>query len=246
MDSNPDSPSSESSGASARLNPARTAGRDKSSIASGSGRAYTERPGSTIRPQPGRKRKSRAPWLLGAAAAIALALSGVMWKQGSLPQSTHPGSAIQAVEQQQQQNLTLTEADIDYPATAAARTALAKGETPPSLAKFDQETLNKIKSGEVKLYRQQLTDENKSQGWVIHVEISKNGVLVGDDILTPEHPVGHSYPGTPGVATHFHFTAVNAGTKGYVQPGVHSAGGSVGRTAPLRTAQSGDVDTIVK
>lgn len=112
-------------------------------------KSYTEKPGRTGE-QHGLTRKKRSRWLLAAALAAALAVSGVAWQQNSLSHWTHPSSTVQNV--QPEQTLTLTEADVDYPATAAARAALARGEIPPSLAKVDAATRSKILSGETKLY----------------------------------------------------------------------------------------------
>ena len=245
MNSNPDPLKPQSAepvkdlGSSADKPPATGAGAHRKS--------YTPKPGSAAGSEGDMtlKRKGRARWLLTVAVAMTLAISGLIWKQDSLPHWTHPWSPIQQV-QMQQQILTLTGADVDQGATDAARAALARGEIPPALAKADSETRNKVLSGEAKLYTLQLEEDNQAQGFIIHVQVSQNGVLIDEHVLTPEHTLHHTLASTPGVPLHYHFTVEKAGPNGFVNPGARSSSGQWVRTGHLTTGQSGDVETVVR
>jgi hypothetical protein len=175
------------------------------------------------------------------ALAATLAVSGAIWKQDSLPHWAHPWTTVQ-----QEQVLTLTEADVDHAATDAARAALARGEIPPILAKADAETRNKVLSGEEKLYTKNLLNENEDKEVIIHVQVSSGGVLLGEDTLTMEHRHTTTFPGRPGVPTHFHNTVEKAGPKGVVTCYLNSAGGTFVHTPPMAAGQSGDLETIVR
>src|ERR1700737_4443116 len=138
------------------------------------GKAYTEKPqfgdARTVQSDDGKKRRSG--WLVIAMAAIALGISGLIWKQESLPHWMHPWSATQL-----QQSLILTAADIDYAATAPARASLARGEIPPVLAQADAETRRKILSGEENLYTKRLLHGNQQRGILVHARVSTGGTL---------------------------------------------------------------------
>lgn len=179
------------------------------------------------------------------ALVAALAVSGAIWKQDSLPHWTHPWSTVQQV-QMQQQILTLTEADVDQAATDAARAALSRGEIPPVLAKADTETRNKVLSGEAKLYTLRMEEENQAQGFIIHVQVSQNGVLIDEHVLTPERNIHHTLASTPGVPLLYHFTVEKVGPEGFVNPGARSGSGQWVRTGRLAAGQSGDVETVVR
>ena len=246
MNSNPDSRSPQSSGSSARPDP-ETDERSTPSLAGGRGKAYTKLPDSTITPQPVGRRKSRVPWLLGAIAAITLAVSGLVWKQDSLPHWTHPWSPVQQVQMQQQiQTLTLTDADVDHAATDAARAALSRGEIPPVLANADAETRNKVLSGEEKLYTKNLLSENEDKEVIVHVSVSSGGVLLGEDTLTMAHPQATTFPVGPGVPTLFHYTVEKAGPTGVVTCQVDSSAGPSVHTPPMPAGQSAELETIVR
>ena len=178
------------------------------------------------------------------ALAATMTISGAIWKQDSLPHWTHPWSTVQAA--QQVQTLTLTDADVDHDATDAARAALSRGEIPPVLANADAETRNKVLSGEEKLYTKNLLKENENKEVIIHVQVSSGGVLLGEDTLTMAHRHTTTFPGRPGVPTHFHHTVEKAGPNGVVSCYLESAGGTVVRTPPMAAGQSADLETIVR
>jgi hypothetical protein len=209
MQSSPDPLEPESRRAATGLDP--LARRDRSVVTEGGrrGKAYTEKPQLTAKREEGVIRKKRSRWLLIAAVAAVLAVSGAIWKQDSPPRWMHPWSASQ-----QERTLTLSEVDADYAATEAARAALSRGEIPAILAAADAETRRKILSGEEKLYTKRLIDENQQRGAIVHVRVSTGGVLLGEDLLTSERPHGTTFPAGPGAATHFHFTVEQTGPNG--------------------------------
>jgi hypothetical protein len=195
------------------------------------GKAYTEKPqfgdARTVQSDDGKKRRSG--WLVIAMAAIALGISGLIWKQESL-----------------QQSLILTAADIDYAATAAARASLARGEIPPVLAQADAETRRKILSGEENLYTKRLLNENQQRGILVHARVSAGGTFLGEDILTAERPQGTTFPAGPGAPTHFHSTVEQAGPNGAVSCYVNSVNGHAVSTRPLAAGESADLEVITR
>jgi hypothetical protein len=206
------------------------------------GKSYTDRPQFGDRNEVARdtRKKIRSPWFLVALVAATLTVSGLVWKQESLPHWMHPWSATL-----QQQVLTLTGADIDYPATAAARAALARGEIPPVLAHADAETRRKILSGEENLYTKQLVEKTQ-RGILVHARVSSGGVFLGEDVLTAERPQGTTFPAGPGTPTHFHFTAEQAGPNGVVSCFINSVNGASVVTRPMATGQSADLEVITR
>lgn len=204
------------------------------------GKSYTSKPDLTAGKE-GATGKKRSRRLMIAVLAITMAVSGAIWKQDSLPHWAHPWTTVQ-----QEQVLTLTEADVDHAATDAARAALARGEIPPILANADVATRNKVLSGEEELYTKNLLPEKKEHGIVVHVHVSQGGVTLGEDVLTPEHPHGTTFPAQHGVAQHFHFTAVEAGPSGTVACNIDSVGGRTLTTTPMATGQSADLETVVQ
>jgi hypothetical protein len=204
------------------------------------GKSYIGKPHLTAGKE-GATGKRRSRRLMIAVLAVTMAVSGAIWKQDSLPSWAHPWTTVQ-----QEQVLTLTETDVDHAATDAARAALARGEIPPILANADVATRNKVLSGEEKLYTKNLLEEKKEQGIVVHVNVSQGGVALGEDVLTPEHPHGTTFPAQHGVATHFHFTAEQAGPNGAVSCHVDSASGRTLTTTPMATGQSADLETVAQ
>jgi hypothetical protein len=205
------------------------------------GKSYTEKPQLTPKQEGGETRKRRSAWLLIAIVAAGLAVSGIIWKQGSLPHWMHPWLTTQ-----QAQTLELTDADVDYAATEAARAALSRGEVPPILAASDAETRRKILSGEERLYTKRLLDENEQRGAIVHVQVSTGGVFLGEDLLTTERPHGTTFPAGQGALTHFHFIVEQAGPKGVVSCYVNSANGGVVSTSPMAAGQSGDLEVVAR
>lgn len=205
------------------------------------GKSYTGKPDLTAGKE-GATGKRRSRRLMIALLAVTMVVSGAIWKQDSLPHWAHPWTTVQ-----QEQVLTLTEADVDHAATDAARAALARGEIPPILANADVATRNKVLSGEEKLYTtKDLLPEKKEQGIVVHVNVSQGGVALGEYVLTPEHPQGTTFPAQHGIATRFHCTAVQAGPSGTVACNIESASGRTLTTTPMATGQSADLETVVQ
>jgi hypothetical protein len=165
----------------------------------------------------------------------------LIWEQKSLPHWMHPWSAAP----QHQQTLTLTGADIDYAATAAARAALARGEIPPILARADAETRRKILSGEENLYTKRLVQETQ-RGIVVHARVSSGGVFLGEDILTAERPQGTTFPAGAGAPTHFHFTVEQAGPNGVVSCYINSVNGASVGTRQMAAGESADLEVITR
>jgi hypothetical protein len=217
--------------------------RDSPVRAEGStrGKSYTEKPEVTAKEKGSEGRRRRSTWLLAAVAAAALAVSGFIWKQDALPHWVHPWSATQ-----QEQTATLTDADVDYAATEAARSALLRGEIPPVLAQADAATRQKIISGEEKLYTKRLLDEKEQRGAIVHVRVSTGGVFLGEDLLTTERPHGTTFPAGPGALTHFRFTVEQAGAKGVVSCYVNSVNGGVVSTSPMTAGQSADLEVVAR
>ncbi len=205
------------------------------------GKSYTEKPQLGPKGEGGETRKRRTAWLLIAVVAAGLAISGMIWKQDLLPHWMHPRSTAQ-----QQQILTLTDADVDYATTENARAALSRGEIPPILAWANPETRRKILSGEEKLYTKRLLDESQQRGAIVHVRVSTGGVFLAEDVLTAERPHGTTFPAGPGVLTHFHFTVEQAGPKGVVSCYVNSLDGGVASTSPMAAGQSGDLEVVAR
>src|ERR1700737_2570753 len=205
-------------------------------------KAYTEKPqfgdARTVQSDDGKKRRSG--WLVIAMAAIALGISGLIWKQESLPHWMHPWSATQL-----QQSLILTAADIDYAATAPARASLARGEIPPILAHADAETRRKILSGEENLYTKRLVEETQ-RGILVHARVSWGGVFFGEDILTAERPQGTPFPAGAGAPPHFHFTVEQAGPNGVVSCYINSVNGASVGTRPMAAGESADLEVITR
>ena len=207
------------------------------------GKSYTDRPqfGDTNKVARDSRKKTLSGWLLVALIAATLTVSGLIWEQESLPHWMHPWSAAP----QQQQTLTLTGADIDYAATAAARAALARGEIPPILAHADAETRGKILSGEENLYTKRLVEETQ-RGIVVHARVSSGGVFLGEDILTAERPQGTTFPAGAGAPTHFHFTVEQAGPNGVVSCYINSVNGASVGTRPMAAGESADLEVITR
>jgi hypothetical protein len=241
MDSSPDPREPELRRAARGLDPAARRSRTVITEGSARGKSYTKKPEVTAKEIGSEGRKRRSAWLLVAVAVAALAVSGLIWKQDALPHWMHPWSATQ-----QEQTVILNEADVDYAATEAARSALLRGEIPPVLAQADAATRQKILSGEEKLYTKRLLDENEQGGAIVHVRVSTGGVFLGEDLLTTERPHGTTFPARPGALTHFHFTVEQAGAKGVVSCYVNSVNGNVVSTSPMAAGQSADLEVVAQ
>jgi hypothetical protein len=207
------------------------------------GTSYTDRPrfGDRNKVTRDSRKKTRSGWLIVALIVATLTVSGLIWKQESLPHSMHPWSAAP----QQQQTLTLTRADIDYAATAAARAALSRGEIPPILAHADPDTRRKILSGEENLYTKRLIEETQG-GILVHARVSSGGVFLGEDILTAERPQGTTFPAGAGAPTHFHFTVEKAGPNGVVSCYINSVNGASVGTRAMAAGESADLEVITR
>jgi hypothetical protein len=194
-----------------------------------SGRAYvpfqTAAAGISDQPQNGGPvakdwRKSALIYLLVLTAAAGIVGGGYYAWQ-------HAGSAPPS------QVLMLSDSDIDQQLTQQARDSLQRGEVPSYLRNTSQQTLEKIKNGEMDLARKQLFDPAKASGIMVHVYVSIDGQLALTDVLTEEHPKTTIVPVGRKSVTQFHFVVDSAGPQGTVTCFVPSNDGIILHTPPL-------------
>src|SRR6266404_243332 len=119
MDVRPDLPEPEPRRAAEDSDPATRPDRPAVTDGGTASKSYTDKPYFTAGKEGAATRTRRSRWLMIFALAATMAISGAIWKQDSLPHWTHPWSTVQAA--QQIQTLTLTDADVDYAATDAAK-----------------------------------------------------------------------------------------------------------------------------
>lgn len=213
---------------------------------------YTTKPdfgesgGDENPPPPPRPRPPRWGTVAALAAAAVLAVSGLTL---ALKPEWRPWAAA-AQQGAQRGTLTLTAADIDGPATAAARAALLRGQIPPSLARVDAETRRRIAAGEQSLYSRRMLDVagpdvgDPQRPVRVRVNVSINGVIILEDVLTPEHPAVTGIPVGAGTPTRFHYTVESAGPRGTVTCSASSATGTRAQTRPLAAGESAELDVV--
>ena len=114
-----------------------------------------------------------------------------------------------------QSDFVLTAADIDQVATANAREALRAGQIPPELAGYPKQILQKIADGEESLYSKRLLPPEAAETRV-NVTVSQGGAVLGQDVLTPEHPATRPFPAGQGF---FHSIPFHRGTAGTLPSG---------------------------
>jgi hypothetical protein len=178
------------------IEPKRTA--EKQSLADGRSRgtAYIPKPDFAEKES---KPASKTQWKRWAIVLVAIGLSGLAAIE--IPQWLQPHS---------QNDFVLTVADIDQAATANAREALRAGQIPADLAGYPKQILQKIADGEESLYTKRLLPPEAAETRV-HVTVSQGGAVLGEDVLTPEHPTGQPFPAGRDSLTQFHFTVEQPG-----------------------------------
>ena len=139
-----------------------------------------------------------------------------------------------------QTDFVLTSADIDQVATAHAREALRAGQIPPELARYPQQILRRIADGEESLYTKRLLPPEATEARV-HVAVSERGVLIGEEVLTPEHPTGQSFPAGRNSPVQFHFTVEQPGPSHQVTCWVRSENSGAIHTKAMGQGESDDL-----
>ena len=75
----------------------------------------------------------------------------------------------------------------------------------------------------------------------VHVTVSQNGAVIGEDVLTPEHPAGQSFPAGRDSPTQFHFTVEQPGPSHQVTCWVKSENSGVTHTRAMGQGESDDL-----
>ena len=139
-----------------------------------------------------------------------------------------------------QSDFVLTAADIDQAATARAREALRAGQIPPELARYPEKLLHRIANGEESLYTKRLLPPEATE-MRVHVTVSQGGTVIGEDVLTPEHPTGQSFPAGRDTPTQFHFTVEQPGPSHQVTCWVKSENSGMTHTKAMGQGESDDL-----
>jgi hypothetical protein len=190
------------------------------------GQAYIPKPEFTEgekKPVPKSKWKR---WVILTAAATLLAVGAL-----EIPHWLQPPS---------QKEFVLTAADIDQVATATAREALRAGRIPPELAQYPQEVRQRIADGKESLYTKRLLPPEAAE-MRVHVTISNRGAVIGEEVLTPEHPTGQSFPAGPDSPVQFHFTVEEPGPSHQVTCWVNSTSSASTHTKAMGQGESDDL-----
>ena len=144
------------------------------------------------------------------------------------------------LQQHNQSEFILTAADIDQAATAKAREALRAGQIPPELAAYPKELLQRVADGDESLYTKRLLPP-EAAGVRVHVTVSQGGAVIGEDVLTPEHPIGPSFPAGKDAPTRFHFTVEQPGPSHQVTCWVKSENSGTMHTRAMGQGESDDL-----
>jgi hypothetical protein len=190
------------------------------------GTAYIPRPEfPEDRKQPAPKGKWKR-WVIVTAAAAVLGLAAVEIPQWLAPH--HPSEFV------------LTAADVDQLATTNARAALRAGHTPPEMARYPKELLQRIADGDESLYTKRLLPPEAAE-MRVHVTVLQNGAVIDDEELTPEHPSTQSFPAGRNSPTQFHFTVEQPGPSRQVTCWVKSQNSGAAYTRPMGQGESDDL-----
>jgi hypothetical protein len=165
-------------------------------------------------------------WVIVSAAAAVLGLAALEIPHWLAPH--HPSEFV------------LTAADVDQVATANARTALRAGHTPPEMARYPKELLQRIADGDESLYTKRLLPPEAAE-MRVHVTVSQNGTVIDDEELTPEHPSTQSFPAGRNSPTQFHFTVEQPGPSRQVTCWVKSENSGAAYTRPMGQGESDDL-----
>jgi hypothetical protein len=202
------------------------AGKQLLSESRSRGTAYIPRPEfPEDKKQPVPKGKWKR-WVIVSAAAAVLGLAAL-----EIPQWLAPHHRSEFV---------LTAADVDQVATAKARTALRAGHTPPEMARYPKELLQRIADGNESLYTKRLSPPEAAE-MRVHVTVSQNGAVRDDEELTPEHPSTQSFPAGRNSPTQFHFTVEQPGPSRQVTCWVKSENSGAAYTRPMGQGESDDL-----
>jgi hypothetical protein len=165
-------------------------------------------------------------WVIVSAAAAVLGLAALEIPQWLAPH--HPSEFV------------LTAADVDQVATANARTVLRAGHTPPELARYPKELLQRIADGDESLYTKRLLPPEAAE-MRVHVTVSQNGAVLDDEELTPEHPSTQSFPAGRNSPTQFHFIVEQPGPSRQVTCWMKSENSGAVYTRPMGQGESDDL-----
>lgn len=165
-------------------------------------------------------------WVIVSAAAAVLGLAALEIPQWLAPH--HPSEFV------------LTAADVDQVATANARTVLRAGHTPPELARYPKELLQRIADGDESLYTKRLLPPEAAE-MRVHVTVSQNGAVLEDEELTPEHPSTQSFPAGRNSPTQFHFIVEQPGPSRQVTCWMKSENSGAVYTRPMGHGESDDL-----
>jgi hypothetical protein len=146
----------------------------------------------------------------------------------------------QWLQSHSQSEFVLTAADIDQAATAKAREMLRAGQVPPELARYPKKLLQRIAEGQESLYTKRLLPPEATETRV-HVTISQNGAVIGEDVLTPEHPTSQSFPAGKDTPTQFHFTVEQPGPSQQITCWIKSENSGVIHTKAMGQGESDDL-----
>ena len=75
----------------------------------------------------------------------------------------------------------------------------------------------------------------------VHVTVSQGGAVIGEDVLTPEHPGGPSFPAGRDAPTQFHFTVEQPGPSHQVTCWVKSENSGAMHTRAMGQGESDDL-----
>jgi hypothetical protein len=202
------------------------AGKQLPSESRSRGTAYIPRPEfPEDKKQPVPKGKWKR-WVIVSAAAAVLGLAALAIPPWLAPH--HPNEFV------------LTAADVDQVATANARTALRAGHTPPEMARYPKELLQRIADGDESLYTKRLLPPEAAE-MRVHVSVSQNGTVIDDEQLTPEHPSTQSFPAGRNSPTQFHFVVEQPGPSRQVTCWVKSENSGAAYTRPMGQGESDDL-----
>jgi hypothetical protein len=190
------------------------------------GTAYIPRPEF---PEDKKQPVSRSKWKRWVIVSAAAAVIG--FASFEIPQwlAPHPPSEF-----------VLTAADVDQVATDNARAALRAGHTPPEMARYPKELLQRIADGDESLYTKRLLPTEAAE-MRVHVTVSQNGAVIDDEELTPEHPITQSFPAGRNSPTRFHFTVEQPGPSRQVTCWVKSENSGAAYTRPMGQGESDDL-----
>jgi hypothetical protein len=206
--------------------PKRSAEKQSLAESRNRGAAYIPKPEFDDEKEKPLPKRNWKKWAILAVAAGLLGFAAIEIPQWLLPHA--------------QSEFVLTAADIDQVATANAREMLRAGQIPPELARYPKQILQRIADGEESLYTKRMLPPEATETRV-HVTVFQDGADVGEDVLTPEHPIGQPFPAGRGSPTRFHFTVEQPGPSHQVTCWVRSENSGTIYTKPMGQGESDDL-----